>query len=193
MVAVTDLQSPQVWQTVPLTGTFPNYDAVVPRWDKAKSRICLNADYLAQIAKFAAQFNDRSHAVVISFYGEENAIRFDAGDGDGQGMTAVCMPMRGTDQPANTYGYRAPISEKAMAAMHVEAIEEDIQRAKDAIAATLALAQSMVPNAPPPAIMALAESLAEPEVWAEVSQEVADAFQIPPEIATIRKGDAASF
>lgn len=186
MIAVTDLQSPQVWQTVPLSGTFPNWQAVMPRWEKATSRITLNAEYLAQIAKFAAQFNDRTHAVTLSFYGEDNAVRFDASDGEGQAMTAVCMPMRADLKPEGvlgTYGYAERVQEaKAYAEMteriHAEAIryqEEMSEAFLDAvedIERTRAKHTVLYPDA----------ATDTPDAWRTVS----------PDIATIQKGDAAS-
>ncbi len=71
------------------SGQFPNYDTVVPKWENAKFRIALNAAYLAKIAKAFEQFSEKpSNLVVLSFYGSDEAMRFD-GTRNGQGMTAV--------------------------------------------------------------------------------------------------------
>src|SRR5579885_1047299 len=52
-------------------------------------RIALNAAYLAKIAKAFEQFSEKpSNLVVLSFYGSDEAMRFD-GTRNGQGMTAV--------------------------------------------------------------------------------------------------------
>jgi hypothetical protein len=87
--AVTDLESPQVFSAKSESGQFPNYDTVVPKWENAKFRIALNAAYLAKIAKAFEQFSEKpSNLVVLSFYGSDEAMRFD-GTRNGQGMTAV--------------------------------------------------------------------------------------------------------
>lgn len=158
-IAVTDLESPQVFNaTKQPDGQFPNTDAVIPRWEKATARFCVNAEYLADIAAFAAQFDrKRPVSIVVSLYEEQKAIRFDA-EHDGQGYTAVLMPTRahqtepkrdystgkaGTPQPiewiqpVNTHGYLDAAKVKADAdacyelawdAAHVE----EIDRAWDA-------------------------------------------------------------
>ncbi|SRR6266480_2804773 len=107
VLAVTDLERPQVFHPKPTSGQFPNYQAVVPKWEDAKFRIAVNAGYLAQIAKAYAGFveaHGTSQTVVLSFYGESDAMRFD-GQREGQGMTAVLMPIRDTSDQVGTYGY----------------------------------------------------------------------------------------
>ena len=200
MLAVTDLKTPQVWQTIPVEGKFPAYDYVIPKFEEAKYRICLNAEYLAQIAKFAAQFNDHSHAVVLSFYSDDKPVRFDAIDMDGQAMTAVCMPIRGTDDQPGTYGYADRVKAakehaEMIERMHVEAIEEDSQRQQGIVDAAHEQAieydrtvKAMQPTLYPDA------ATDTPDAWASVSSEVAEAFNISPEIATILPGEqVASF
>jgi len=128
VLAVTDLERPQVFHPKPSSGQFPNYQAVIPDWDKAKFRISVNADYLALIAKAFAGFAGEPHkTVVLSFYGEDHAMRFDGSTRDGQGMTAVLMPMRGTGDQAGSYGYaerQAKREAEAEAAKLAKANEE---------------------------------------------------------------------
>lgn len=158
-IAVTDLDTPQVFDaTKQPEGSFPDTDRVMPKWDAATTRFCVNAEYLAQIAAFAAALDSKGTvSIVVSLYGDDNlkALRFDA-EKDGQGMTAVLMPLRDhctrddrtwkqkdTDgipfqiewiQPANTYGYAAMVKAKTDADAAVEASwntahAEEIERA----------------------------------------------------------------
>lgn len=134
-LAVTDLENPQVFPVKSVTGTFPSYEAVIPRFEDAKFRICLNASYLAEIAKFAMQFDDarRNFPVLLSFYSADGPMRFDATK-DGQGMTAVCMPMRGIEDRVGTYGFADRQKakrehEEMIERVWAEAIAEDEARA----------------------------------------------------------------
>jgi|SRR5579883_2102777 len=94
---------------VRVRGQFPNYEAVMPKWNEAKFRVAVNASYLAKLAKAFERFADpETKMVVLSFYGADKAIRMDASR-DGQGMTAVLMPLRGADDmPAGAYGASEP-------------------------------------------------------------------------------------
>jgi hypothetical protein len=115
-IAVTDLERPQVFPVRPLAGKYPNYEAVIPKWEDAAFRVTLDASYLAEIGKMFAGFvSDRSHPVTLSFYKdkldpaaplsiEQSSVRFD-GSRDDQGMTAVLMPVRGIEDRKGTYGW----------------------------------------------------------------------------------------
>lgn len=111
VIAVTDLENPQVFRPHVPAGHFPNFDAVMPKWEDAKFRITLNASYLALIAKAFADFTKHSDTrgtmpVVLSFYDEQRAMRFDGHNTDtNQGMTCVLMPIRDNADKLNTYGY----------------------------------------------------------------------------------------
>lgn len=113
IVCVTNLDNPQVFKPRPVSGQYPNFDMVMPK-DAPTFQIAVNAEYLAQIAKFAAQFSD-NHKVVLSFYGttaDNKPMRFDASDGE-QGMTAVLMPLRDGAKATmvGTYGHVEPTAE----------------------------------------------------------------------------------
>lgn len=121
-MAVTDLDRPQVFPVRPVEGQFPKYDAVIPKFDDAVMQISVNAEYLAQIAKqFAGFVSDQGNKkVTLSFFADkgtsadqlegigrgigEHSIRFD-GENDGQGMTAVLMPIRDASDQKGTYGW----------------------------------------------------------------------------------------
>ena len=121
-IAVTDLERPQVFPVKSVQGQFPRYEMVVPKFEDAVVRVSVNAEYLAQIAKQFAGFvsDDRNKKVTLSFYADkgtsddqlegidrnvgEHSIRFD-GTNDGQGMTAVLMPIRTSEDQVGTYGW----------------------------------------------------------------------------------------
>jgi len=99
VLAVSDLENPQVFHPKKDGGNFPNWQAVIPKREEAKFAICLDARLLAKLAQFAAKFaaNDRVHEVRIRFYGEDKPVRLDAQGEDGQEWTGVLMPLRGPD------------------------------------------------------------------------------------------------
>ena len=116
VVTVTDLQTPQSFRPRRVDGTFPNYEAVIPRGE-VKVRFAVNAGYLAEIAKFAKDFTGDSqcHKVVVTVYDKHTAIRFDAHNSDtDQGMTALLMPLRieDNDDVVNSYGYKQRQAER---------------------------------------------------------------------------------
>lgn len=101
ILEVTDLGCPQVFRPRPPDGKFPNWEVVIPN-KKPVFRIAVNAAYLAKVAKMCAEFgNDSRPSVVMSFYGDAEAIRFDVEGRDDrycggerqQGMTAMLMPL----------------------------------------------------------------------------------------------------
>lgn len=119
-MAVTDLERPQVFPVRKVEGQYPQYEKVIPKWEDAAFRVSVDASYLAEIAKaFAGFSSDRCHTVTLSFYKDklvavegaeesiaQNSIRFDA-TRNGQGMTAVLMPIRDVEDEdkASTYGW----------------------------------------------------------------------------------------
>lgn len=107
VLAVTDLERPQVFPVKPMAGKFPLYENVVPKWEDATFRIALDANYLTMLAKAFAGFVERSGTskpIVLSFYSGDKPVRMD-GTNNGQGMTAMLMPVPGADDQAGTYGW----------------------------------------------------------------------------------------
>lgn len=120
VVMATDLATPQVFRPTPPSGTFPNWEAVMPaKSAEPIATITLNAAHLAQLAKFAAEFtspansrNHSAHALRITVYGADKAVRFDAYNRDtDQGMTSLIMPIRDAGTLRNVFGYVAPVDE----------------------------------------------------------------------------------
>jgi DNA polymerase III sliding clamp (beta) subunit (PCNA family) len=68
-LAVTDLDTAQVFKPRKMTGQFPNWKAVIPQSEPI-FEIEVDAEYLAEMAKAAAQFTDdkQHHAVRLRFY-----------------------------------------------------------------------------------------------------------------------------
>ena len=103
VLAVNDLENPQVFHPRKLEGKFPDWQAQVPERKKAKFTIALDASLLAKLASYAAKFTDsRSNEVHIRFYADDKAIRLDARRDDGQEFTGVLMPLR-IEKGAVTY------------------------------------------------------------------------------------------
>ena len=124
-ICVTDLERPQVFRPHIPEGQFPNYEAVIPDWEKDVAlEIAVDPTYLATIAKIAAQFQAGKLQPTLrmklykqgakeaseSFDGKrhvyDQAVRFDCSNDNGQGMTVVLMPMRDKGDIPGTYGYK---------------------------------------------------------------------------------------
>jgi hypothetical protein len=109
-ITVTDLENPRTFRPRKMEGQFPRVEAVFPT--KAPVvRFALSATYLAQIAKFAADFNagrEASDPVYITVYSPEDAVRFDVERSDTeQGATFLLMPIRmEKDDVPYTYGWK---------------------------------------------------------------------------------------
>ena len=98
VLAVSDLENPQVFRPKKDDGKFPNWQTATPKREDAKFAICLDARLLAKLAQFAAKFaNDRTRELRIRFYADDKPIRLDARSEDGQEWTGVLMPLRRPD------------------------------------------------------------------------------------------------
>ncbi len=96
VLAVNDLENPQVFRPIKMSGQFPKWETVVPKRKDAKFAICLDARMLAKIAAWAAKFGDpRAPEIRIRFYGDTESVRFDARNDAGQEFTAILMSRRG--------------------------------------------------------------------------------------------------
>ena len=91
----TDLATSKPMTCKPITGQYPNVDAVMPR-EEPRFRIGVSADYLSKLLAIAATYRYNSSFVELEFWGADRAMRINAHDGEtGQHFTAVLMPMRG--------------------------------------------------------------------------------------------------
>lgn len=93
-VAVTDLDTSEVLSSKQTAGNFPNVEAVIP--DKMPIfEYTVNADYLMDLARSASAHADNKCPVLkLKFYSENESLRMDCTNGDGQTWTAVVMPLR---------------------------------------------------------------------------------------------------
>ncbi len=96
VLAVNDLENPQVFRPRKEEGKFPNWQAVIPKREGAKAVFTLDARYLAKLAAWVAKFADpRAPQICIRYYAKDKSIRFDAHTEDGQEFVGVIMPMHG--------------------------------------------------------------------------------------------------
>jgi DNA polymerase III sliding clamp (beta) subunit (PCNA family) len=86
----------QFYNVRPLSGSFPDFERVIPKASGNKFKITLDAkllkDLMAQFETFCK--GEKNLAVEFYFRTDSDAVRMDAQGGDGQHMTAVLMPMR---------------------------------------------------------------------------------------------------
>lgn len=121
-LAVTDLERPQVFRPRVPEGQFPKFEQVIPDWEKDVAfEISVDPAYLATIAKSALDFQKGKAKPILrmKFYTPDKAIRFDATNDNGQGMTVVLMPMRDEKDLPGTYGYK----EREYARQEVEGLK----------------------------------------------------------------------
>ena len=90
--AVTDLDTPQVFNAKPSTGQFPAWEKTIPTKDPTAS-IRLNPVLLMTMAKAVKDFGVTS--VVLDLYDKESAVRFTAKNtATDQNFTGIVMPLR---------------------------------------------------------------------------------------------------
>jgi len=106
---VTDLDNPQVVNVAKLDGTFPNYVAVMPK-DPPVYRIVFDAELLKRVATAALTLgkDQKMTAIELEFTASGlSAMKATSTNPDGQTLTAVVMPCRGT-RPREEYGLLVP-------------------------------------------------------------------------------------
>ena len=106
---VTDLENPQVVNVAKLDGTFPNYVAVMPK-DPTVYRIVFDAELLKRVATAALTLgkDQKETAIELEFTASGlSAMKATTTNKDGQTLTAVVMPLRGS-RPREEYGLLVP-------------------------------------------------------------------------------------
>lgn len=96
-LAVTDLDSTQIFKPRKITGQFPNWKAVLPTGEPVVE-IAFSADYLMQLARAAAAFTslecNGGAMVRLRLYGSDKAALFETVNTDTeQKWTGVLMPV----------------------------------------------------------------------------------------------------
>lgn len=98
-VAVTDLESPRIFNVKKIAGAYPNIDQVIPSQESAEIAIAVDANLLINILKALAPLPaacDKNHlaAVVMRIKDPESPIRFDVENKEtGQKGLGVLMPL----------------------------------------------------------------------------------------------------
>jgi len=106
---VTDLDNPQVVNVAKVDGKFPNYVAVIPTADPVY-RIVFDAELLKRLAAAALTLgkDDKTTAIELEFTASGlAAMKATTTNNDGQTLTAVVMPLRGS-RPREEYGLLVP-------------------------------------------------------------------------------------
>ena len=85
-------------------GTFPNWQAVMPKSDKKPHAvIAFSAAYLRLLADFVDKYGmGEAPTVKLTVYGDSDSAKFEARTADGQKITAVLMPVR-LDKTSDRY------------------------------------------------------------------------------------------
>jgi len=106
VIAVTDLESSQIFRTEEVTGQFPDLDAL--KKDYPKARVCIDAYYLNELCKVLRDFHGLKQGespIILELWGESDAVVMSAKNDDGQKLRAYLMPMTFDDK---AYRFRTP-------------------------------------------------------------------------------------
>lgn len=100
-IAVTDLAHVQTWRPR-MKGNFPDWQRVMPKAEQAEMQIAIDARLLKRVLTAIEDFakDEKTIAVIFSFYGPNRALRLDVSH-DGQDFTAAVMPMSGIVENGN--------------------------------------------------------------------------------------------
>lgn len=113
VVAVTDLESSQIFRTEEVNGAFPDLDALKKEYPKA--RVCIDAYYLNELCKVLRDFHGLKQGdspIILELWGESDAVVLSAKNDEGQKLRAYLMPMTFEDKE---FRFRTPEALKAEA------------------------------------------------------------------------------
>lgn len=113
VVAVTDLESSQVFRTEENVGAFPDLDAL--KKDYPKARVCVDAYYLNELCKVLRDFHGLKQGespVILELWDKNDAVVMSARNDEGQKLRAYLMPMTFDDKE---FLFRTPGELKAEA------------------------------------------------------------------------------
>jgi hypothetical protein len=133
-LVVTDLASSRSFRMPKQAGQFPRWEMAFPKDDVA-AEVTLDANYLAMLAKHAADFVSDAYGKpcirIRIMKGEYKPVRFDATNTDTkQGWTALLMPIRSGGE--HKYGYGMPTREEREAQEKADKEKEDAAKIADA-------------------------------------------------------------
>ncbi len=95
VIAVTDLDSSQIFRTEQVTGEFPNLD-VLKKDEEPKARVCLDAFYLNEMCKVLRDFHSIKQGdcpILFELWEKGDCIVMSARNDTGQKLKAYLMPM----------------------------------------------------------------------------------------------------
>ena len=95
VIAVTDLDSSQIFRTEEVTGQFPDLDAL-KKSEEPKARVCLDAFYLNEMCKVLRDFHTIKQGecpILFELWEKGDCIVMSARNDTGQKLKAYLMPM----------------------------------------------------------------------------------------------------
>ncbi len=107
VIAVTDLDSSQIFRTEEVTGQFPDLDAL-KKEEEPKARVCLDAFYLNEMCKVLRDFHSLKQGdcpILFELWEKGDCIVMSARNDTGQKLKAYLMPM---DFDEDEFQFRTP-------------------------------------------------------------------------------------
>lgn len=106
VIAVTDLESSQIFRTEEPHGAFPDLEALKKDYPKAK--VCIDAYYLNELCKVLRDFHGLKQGespIILELWGQGDAVVISAKNDEGQKLRAYLMPMTFEDKE---FRFRTP-------------------------------------------------------------------------------------
>lgn len=100
VIAVTDLESSQIFRTEEVNGNFPELDHL-DKTEEPKARVCLDAYYLNEMCKVLRDFQGIKQGespIIFELWDKEDCIVMSARNEHGQKLRAYLMPMAFDDE-----------------------------------------------------------------------------------------------
>ena len=126
VIAVTDLDSSQVFRTEEVSGQFPDLD-VLKKEEEPKARVCLDAFYLNEMCKVLRDFHSIKQGdcpILFELWEKGDCIVMSARNDTGQKLKAYLMPM---DFDGKEFQFRTPEQLKEEADRRAKEQEEKVQ------------------------------------------------------------------
>jgi hypothetical protein len=130
VIAVTDLDSSQVFRTEEVTGQFPDLD-VLKKEEAPKARVCLDAFYLNEMCKVLRDFHSIKQGdcpILFELWDKEDCIVMSARNDTGQKLKAYLMPMA---FDGDEFQFRTPEQLKKEAERRAKEQEEQVKEQEE--------------------------------------------------------------
>jgi len=135
VIAVTDLDSSQIFRTEQVNGQFPDLDAL-KKEEPPKARVCLDAYYLNEMCKVLRDFQGLKQGespILFELWDKGDCIVMSARNDTGQKLKAYLMPM---DYSDDEFQFRTPEQLEKEAERRAKELEEIEARGKEREAQT---------------------------------------------------------